>query len=196
MSSGNKQQVFRAKITDKMVATNVANALRAELTNSTAAVKQIGQKTKANLLSITNWYNGLNAPKTSHFLTLSRTYPAVLRSMLEMIGRSDVWMLCEENGIPEKIYAESEIIPPEKQIYSAKFCTINLVLDSQMAGQFNHRQLWFLSELRRGVQVNSESLVATWGIVLRTARNDIAGLEQTGMIIFVGARKNGYYAAV
>lgn len=193
MSLKNKDKVFTVKITDQMVAVQVANALRAEQSESTAAMKNISNLTGINLPTISKWYNGINAPKSSHLLTLARIYPAVLRILLEMIGREDLWALCKEYSIPEKMNKAANRIPPKIDIYSAKSVTINVMLNSQMAGQFNPRQLWFLLQLQQESRVTCNDIVSIWKVTLRTARRDIAGLEEAGMVAFVGAKKTGYY---
>lgn len=192
MSFIEKDQVLLEEITDQMVAALVANALRVEHADTSAAIKRIGKLTGANLHSISKWYQGHNAPKSAHLLMLAKIYPSVLRRMLEIIGRYDAWELCTENDIPEKM--ESTFYEPSKRdVYSNRFVTINVVVDARVASQFNQRQLWFLGQLQRGSKVKAEDIVLTWHVILMTARRDIAGLMESGMIVFVGARKNGYY---
>ncbi len=194
MSFTQKDQVLLDEITDQMVAALVANALRAEHADTSAVIKRIGKLTGANLHSIRKWYQGHNAPKSAHLLMLAKIYPNVLRRMLEIIGRYDAWELCTENDIPEKM--ESTFYKASNEdIYSIKFVTINVVVDARIAGQFNQRQLWFLGQLQRGSKVRAEDIVMTWQISVITAKRDIAGLVDAGMIEFVGARKNGYYVA-
>lgn len=123
---------------------------------------------------------------------LAKIYPNVLRRMLEIIGRYDAWELCTENDIPEKM--ESTFYKASNEdIYSIKFVTINVVVDARIASQFNQRQLWFLGQLQRGNKVRAEDIVGTWQVSAITAKRDIAGIVDAGMIKFVGARKNGWY---
>lgn len=192
MSSIEKDQVLLEEITDQMVAALVANALHAEHVDTNAVIKRIGRLTGANLHSIRKWYQGLNAPKSAHLLMLAKIYPNVLRRMLETIGRYDAWELCTENEIPEKM--ESTFYKSSnRDIYSIKFVTINVVVDARVADQFNHRQLWFLGQLQRGNKVKADDIATIWHVALVTAKRDVAGLIKARMIAFMGARKNGWY---
>lgn len=57
----------------------------------------------------------------------------------------------------------------------------------------NDRQEWFLERLAARTRVRADDIVRQFGRTTRTAERDIAALERTGLIEFVGARKNGFY---
>ena len=91
MSFQNFSQVLLSSIDDQSVATMVANALRHEHQDDTSVVKEIGRITGANLHTINKWCQAINAPKSAHLIMLAGLYPQVLKGLLEMIGRADVW---------------------------------------------------------------------------------------------------------
>jgi len=193
MSCTTKGNDLPAAITDAMVAALVSGILRQEQPKSDAPMKRIELATGVNRNSISKWYNGSNAPKSSHLLMLAKAYPNILRMMLEIIERGDVWELCVKHSIPQKMTDARPQKPPRPSIYSDRFVSINVVVDSLVSGQLNQRQLWFLGRLQQGISVKAEDIVPVWRTTFRTARRDIAGLVAARIICFTGARKKGRY---
>ena len=60
----------------------------------------------------------------------------------------------------------------------------------------NIRQIWFVGALDGGYPVNALDISETWVVSLRSARLDIKGLKETGLVKFVGTKKKGYYKLV
>lgn len=58
-----------------------------------------------------------------------------------MIGREDIWRYCLLNNIPEKMVAGVDEGVEEKALYSDKFVRVDVVLNLEIAVQFNQRQL-------------------------------------------------------
>jgi len=57
----------------------------------------------------------------------------------------------------------------------------------------NERQSWFIEQLRAGENVKATDIVEEWSVVEKTAKRDISGLREKGLIEFVGAAKTGNY---
>ncbi len=194
MSFNQNNQVLPAKITDKMVAGMVSNALRIEHTYSSAVVKRIGRLTGASLHSVTKWYQGLNAPKSGHLLMLARVYPNVLRVILEMIDKREVWEVCEQMLLRDRKASLFHNQLLEEEIYRVKFVPINVVVDSKIIPNLNQRQLWFLGRLQVGVSLKALDIQTVWQVSEKTAKRDISNLVKAKLIKFLGAKRNGYYA--
>jgi len=182
-----------ASITDNMIAALVSGILRQAHPRSDTPIKRIALVTGANHNNIAKWYHGSNLPKLRNFLMLAKHYPNMLRLMLQLIGRGDVWELCVQHGIPQKMLSERPQTHPRQRVYSDRFVSINVVVDSLISSKLNQRQLWFLGSLQQGYNVKVEDIVTVWKITCRTARRDITGLKDTWLIRFAGARRNGHY---
>lgn len=193
MSFPNNNQNLRIKITDFDVASMCSSALREEHEHDTSCVKHIQAKTQVSENTISKWYRAMNAPKSAHLLILAANYPKVLRGLLFMIGREDIWRYCLLNNIPEKMVAGVDEGVEEKALYSDKFVRVDVVLNLEIAVQFNQRQLWFLGELQRGNSLQAREITRVWNRTLRTARRDIQKMVQYGAIEHCGAPKNGRY---
>lgn len=57
----------------------------------------------------------------------------------------------------------------------------------------NERQEWFLQQIARGINVRPAMMSAQFGITERTAKRDIAALQDAELIVFVGSTKTGRY---
>jgi len=180
-------------ITDKMVAALVAGILRQDQPKSDAPMKRIELATGVNRNSISKWYHGSNAPKSAHLLLLAKSYPNILRMILQLINRGDIWELCLRHSIPQKMLSARPKTRTRQSIYKDRFVSINVVVDALTSGQLNKRQLWFLGRLQQGDSVKAENIVSVWRSTPRTARRDIAGLIAVRLIRFTGARRNGRY---
>jgi len=71
--------------------------------------------------------------------------------------------------------------------------TINVPLNVPINLQLNERQLWFLEELAQGKHLRSPALVTRWNITKKTAKRDLAFLQEHGLIHFVGGSRTGTY---
>ncbi len=199
MSHSKNDQVFPGETTAKTahkIAKSISEALRQDYEELPSAIKRTGRKTGAHPRAIRNWWEGRNAPNSVHLLMLARSSPNVLRVLLELIGRADLAEYLRHDlgsilmPIPE--------LSADKNgaIYGAKFFTINVTMNANIASQLNERQLWFLGCLQNGGGTKPADIVSTWNVTLRTARADVAGLAKRRLICFVGARKNGCYQPI
>ena len=57
----------------------------------------------------------------------------------------------------------------------------------------NERQEWFLQQIARGINVRPAALSENFRITERTAKRDVAALQDAERIVFVGANKTGRY---
>lgn len=193
MSFPKNNQDLRIKITGFDVATMCSRALRKEHQNDTSCVKHIQAKTRISENTISKWYRALNAPKTSHFLILAANYPEVLKGLLLMIGREDIWRQCLLKNIPRKMASRSDGNIENKALYSDKYVHIDVVLNREIVAKVNQRQLWFLGELQNGQSISSRQIAKIWKKSQRTARRDVQAMLEWGLIEYCGARKNGHY---
>ncbi len=196
MSFQNFSQVLLSSIDDQSVATMVANALRHEHQDDTSVVKEIGRITGASLHTINKWCQAINAPKSAHLIMLAGVYPQVLKGLLEMIGRADVWEVCLAENIPEKMHPKTAVSRPENPIYRDKYVPINVMVNLDVAIKLNHRQLWFIGELQRGKKLKADDIATQWWVSHKTAKRDIASMLEYNAICYNGARKNGFYTVV
>lgn len=196
MSFQNFSQVLLSSIDDQSVATMVANALRHEHQGDTSVVKEIGRITGASLHTINKWCQAINAPKSAHLIMLAGVYPQVLKGLLEMIGRADVWEVCLAENIPEKMHPKTAVSRPENPIYRDKYVPINVMVNLDVAIKLNHRQLWFIGELQRGKKLKADDIATQWWVSHKTAKRDIASMLEHNAICYNGARKNGFYTVM
>ncbi len=57
----------------------------------------------------------------------------------------------------------------------------------------NERQEWFLQQIARGINVRPAMMSEQFGVTERTAKRDIAALQDAELIVFVGSTKTGRY---
>jgi hypothetical protein len=178
----------QAALLEQKVGEKIAEILRQEYAGTPSAVKLISAKTKIAPGTIKNWYIGRNPPRLVHFLMLARHYPAALCVLLGAVGHD---YLVPHIRSPE---LESETAAPvqKKEPVAGKNVTINVTLKSKTAN-LNGRQAWFLERLRSGSKLTAQDICRQWSVLLRTSRRDIAILKARGLIVFVGAKKAGWY---
>lgn len=184
MSFPKNDQVF-PDISEEELAQIIAYALRKNHGHFGSAVKQIGRLINAEPRTIRNWYEGRNAPSLRHFLILARHSPSLVESFLSLAGHGDMVDLFDGTDIVSNV--------PKTKIYSVSSVTINVTLPLTQASNLNQRQLWFLGRVQQGLTSKADDIEAAWGVTLRTAKRDIAGLIDLQLIRFSGARKNGRY---
>ncbi len=199
MSVSKKDQLFPSHYSseiERRIANAVARALRQEYGELTSAVKWIGRKTGAHPRAIKNWYEARNAPNSVHLLLLARSSATVLRVLMELIERADLAEFCERG------FSEAEILDikwresPRLKFYGEESFTINVRLSSQVAPKLNQRQIWFLGVLQGGLEARARDIALTWGVTLRAAKFDIAGLKKLKLVRYVGANKSGHYISI
>jgi hypothetical protein len=194
MSNQKIDQNLPIILDDQTVAVMVANALREEHQNDTSSVKKIGQITGVSLHTINKWYRAVNAPNSANLLTLAQHYPAILKGLLVLLGRYDIWELCVVNNIPEIMSSRSQNSRSRQSVYEDKYVHINVFLKYNIAIKLNHRQLWFIGQLQLGKKLKANDISKLWLVSIKTANRDIAAILEHKIIKFNGARKSGFYA--
>ena len=193
MSLSNDDQVFHSDLALKKLALEMQKILRREYGDVRHAVKRMGRRTGIGPRTIRNWYDGRNAPESRHLLLLAAYYPSILRAVLQIIGYSGLELLQERNAASLNAARTGTKSRSFWETYSAKSCTINVMLDREKALKLNQRQLWFLGLLQQGYQVTATEIASFWAVSARSARYDVLGLIKLRLVEFKGARKKGYY---
>lgn len=175
---------------------NLKQILRIHYQDFPSALKWLCARTGVRPRTARNWYEGCNPPSSGHLLVLARSYPAVLKMILQLAGRSDIASLC----VPEKDEHDPAPTDTEKDPRTGKegaiFCTINVTISLNIASHLNQRQLWFLGMIQQGYHVKAEHIIKTWDISIRTAKYDISSLVNLGLIRFTGTKGKGHYQVV
>jgi len=171
---------------DKKLALIFAEALKQDYGEKPSPVKMIAKQTDASINTVRKWYSGEKQPGFRHLVMLAKHSPNVLRVLLELIGKDDLYELYQEHLL---ITGATN----SQQIYSAKFCTINLTLPYKIIMQLNQRQLWYLGLLQHGHKCKAGDIAQLWQVSIRTAKADIGGLVQLKLICFTGSKKTGSY---
>lgn len=178
---------------ERQITHNIREILRSHYQDFPSALKWLCARTDVRPRTARNWYEGCNPPSSGNLVVLARSYPAILRMILQLAGRHDLAALC----IPEKEGTEYGPQNPQKSSETdqegAIFCTINVTISLNTANRLNQRQLWFLGMIQQGYAVKAEHITGTWGISLRTAKYDIADLVETGLIRYLGPKGAGQY---
>ncbi len=193
MSFRNTNHNLLNAITDDSVAGMISAALRLEHRQDSSSVKHIRARTEISRHTIAKWYQAANAPKSAHLLELASIYPEVLKGVLYLIGRKDLWRYCLLKEIPTKMGRAQGSHIVQNDGYSDKFVHLDVILNRELAVQMNERQIWFVGELQKGRHIRATDIVKVWNKNLRTARRDIQEILELGIIEYRGARKTGHY---
>ena len=200
-------------------ATAIAVALRGELGDTHRAIKTVMRWTGASDRTVKHWFGGEKGPSGGYLLLLINKSDAVLRALLVAAGRDDVLIKIGERTSDGKSDGEwgtgpqghdrlhdgswtrdsdhgQERSRPDNALDVPINVPINVPVNLACAFALNERQRWFLEELARGRSVRTVDLAMQWGVVEKTARRDIAGLKEAGVIEFVGSPKTGRYSLV
>lgn len=184
MSFTNNDQVFHS-ISQQELAEIIACALRKDHGHHGSSVKQIARMTGFNPRAVRNWYEARNMPGLSGFLRLMQCSPTLVKTVLELSGQAEL-----------SAHIKTNITTHAGKIYSDNSVTVNVTLGRNILLKLNPRQLWFYGRLQKGLSLKAEDIADIWGVNARTARRDIAGLMDIGLIEFSGASKNGRYVLV
>lgn len=108
-------------------------------------------------------------------------------------GYRRVTAACKREGYPVPEWVEigpviRVIFPPHPLTAIGSDVPVNVPV--------NKRQQWFLEQLQQGVRCNAASIADAWAVAEKTAKRDIRGLRDKGLILFEGAPKTGRYRLV
>ncbi len=196
---GRKFPIWRGALAGRRAYTEVmAELLQKEHGDSHRAVKELIRQTNASERTAKHWLAAQHGPDTVFFLRLIATSPVIRAFVL---------------GIIESSSRDQQFFPPGRSDYHT------LLMDARAAGSIEHplrendlindlehdpindpiaaglneRQRWFLDRVGRGIRSKSYDIIVHWNVSPKTARRDIAGLRSSGLLQFVGARRNGRY---
>lgn len=85
------------------------------------------------------------------------------------------------------------LIPVGEEVSVTLNVTENVTANVTENFTANERQAWFMQQIARGVNVRPIALSERFGITERTAKRDIATLQDAEKIVFVGSTKTGRY---
>lgn len=192
---GRKLPAWEGALADrKTYAEIIARLLKKEHGDSHRAVKQLMYLTLASERSVKHWLAAQHGPDTVFFLRLVATSPVIRAFVLGVIEsrhlpnaaveRSPLGDLAaERTGDTGKLWPQTD---PEN-------VSVNDPINVPVTVTLNDRQRWFLARVASRVPSRASDIVVHWGVSLKTARRDIAGLSEHGLLRFVGACKKGTY---
>jgi hypothetical protein len=178
---------------NKTISSGVSKALKQTHKGMTSAIHHISHVTQINESAIKKWYEGRNPPSAAHLLTLMTYYPAVLRTVLELIDRNDIWQIAVRSGVEKEMIGILHQINPDYTIWGDIHVTPMTKNHAENSIDWNDRQLWFLDNLHQIGQMRSQHIAEYWGISLRTAQRDASLLREAGLIMLVRNGRDGWY---
>ena len=195
----------------------VAKALQSELGDTHRAVKTIMKWTGASERAAKNWLEGSAGPRGHYLMRLIAESDLVFELVINAADRAVIGeaSLVGGNGILNekataggKAWGASRRSPGSTTRREA-LRTADVMPNvpgnvpindpgndpgnSEWLAILNDRQRWFLGEMAVRDRLRFTDIVAQWEVAAKTAKRDIAGLQATGLIEFVGSRKTGTY---
>src|SRR5690606_25946062 len=92
----NQFQNSETAIDEKKTARILGQALQNIFPDSKEGIKTISSDIGANHRTVWNWYNGLNLPNTASLILLAKSYPGIIKSLLKILERIDIWEAYEK----------------------------------------------------------------------------------------------------
>jgi len=178
--------------TEKNIAHSIAQILRQDYADSGAAIKRIERKAKLSPHAIKNWYEGRKVPSLENFILLTKASPRLVEWLLRQTKNDDLADILSAQIKSLK----AGRTPLEFEFYSINFDTLKSKKNIDILQNLNQRQMCFYSQVRQGCNPTAHDMTDFWNIGIATAKRDIAGLVDAGLICFVGSKRNGYYAAL
>lgn len=189
MSYSKMDPVLQGKKQQKIAAL-IAQILREEYEEVGGAVKRIARKIGANPRTVKNWYEGRRTPNLANFIELAETSSKFVELFLHLSGNDDFSTV---------LHTQNKIIGRKNaaigfEIYGINFDTIKNQNKFSILQNLNQRQVRFYFQIRQGEKPTALDLTSFWEIGIATAKRDIAGLIDAGMIRFIGSKRYGYYS--
>lgn len=197
----------------------VARALQSELGDTHRAVKTIMRWTGASERAAKNWLEGSAGPRGHYLIRLIAESDLVFELVINAADRTVTGEASSVGGngiLNEKATAggkpwgasrqspgtttrrEAPRTADGKPNVPGKVPINDPGNDpgnSEQALLLNLRQRWFLGEMAVRGRLRFTDIVVRWKVASKTAKRDIAGLQATGLIVFVGPKKTGMYLA-
>ena len=181
------------KYLDEAICRGVAEGLRMTYKETSAALKHIARITQISEATARKWYQGANPPDAAHLLMLMAHYPAILRKILEIIERTDLWELAVKNKIPQRMKMELTELNEYYKIWGDKNVTAPANKIAQNSIRLNDRQLWFVDELQWRRRMQNKDIAAFWDVAERTAKRDTKALIGARLIHTVRKGSKSWY---
>lgn len=216
-----KGNIFRGGSDRENGSTNyaslIATALRTELGSSHRATKTVMRWTGASERTVKHWLAGHHGPGGEYLIVLMRKSEAVYEAVLAAAGRRDALVAArvlatQATMVELMAMAEREgagpayagllgvdqpggwtAMGPDDPKNDRTNDRIDDPANPAPGEGLNPRQRWFLEALASGKAVRAGDLQRHWGVSEKTARRDVAGLKNRGMIEFVGPFRTGRY---
>ena len=187
--TNNQFQNSKTAIDEREIARSFGKTLQSIFPDNKEGIYTIAKDIGADPRTVWNWYHGLNLPNTHSLILLARTYPSIIKFLLKILDRIDIWEAYEKQAMISETELKKYEISEKSEFYSDIFVGINLSYNLKL----NQRQLWFLKRLQLGFDVKTEDLVKFWNISSRTAERDISVLTKNKIIKFVGSKKTSVF---
>ena len=131
-------------------------------------------------------------PSLENFILLTKASPKLVEWFLRQAGHDDLGDLL--NARTKALKSGNH--PLKFEVYGINFDTLKSKKNLDLLQNLNQRQMCFYSQVRQGRKPTAHDMTDFWNIGIATAKRDIAGLVNAGLICFVGSKRNGYYAAL
>lgn len=195
----------------------VARALQSELGDTHRAVKTVMKWTGASERAAKNWLEGSAGPRGHYLIRLIAESDFVFELVIDAANRTVTGEVpaIGGNGLSNKKATASGKDPAQNRRSSGSATSREAprAMDGmsdvpgkvpindpgndpgnvEWLGILNDRQRWFLGEMAVRDRLRFTDIVVRWEVAAKTAKRDIAGLQATGLIVFVGSRKTGKY---
>ena len=181
---------YKAEISNENLVEIIAYSLHRDFGQETSSIKAIGEITGANLRTIKNWYDGLKAPSSLHFIQLLHASPTLKKFILTHLFGDGFW---EDYGLISKGTQSTRHCDDSDQTDTEKIQNDDPINDLI---NLNERQKWFLLKLKNDRNKGAEDIARHFEVSLSTAKRDIADLRGKGLIAFNGANKTGHYVII
>jgi hypothetical protein len=199
MSHDKIREISEVFSQEKLLLQQLLAALYREHEGRSSVAKHIARTTNISVATIHHWMRHAYLPKTADLLKLMTFYPEVLRVILEHVGASELWAAASHENLPQRMH-NRQLEKPAPQPLRGDIPAIPHVIPcaKNAAGdtKWNRRQEWFLREVASRCDCQSKDIEGHWGVTLRTAKRDIAGLVATNAIRFLKRGRGGYYVLV
>lgn len=186
----------------EVYAQTVAELLRKEHGDSHRADKQLMRQTDASERTVKHWLSGQHGPDTVYFLRLVVSSPVIRafvigliegpasRRIPDPVDRYSLATAKDAYVVGEAVLDPSNRGNPQNDPENDPDCDPINVPETM---ELNERQHWFLARVAESGRCGATEIMAMWKVSLKTARRDIRGLQQAGLLVYVGSRRKGRY---
>lgn len=181
---------------EKLLQQQFLAALYKEHEGQSSVAKHIARSTNISVATVQHWMRHAYLPKSADLLKLMAFYPEVLRVILEHVGAPELWDAALQENLPERMRKRRQENQPLRGDIPIILHVTPYAKNAAGKAEWNIRQEWFLREVSTRQDCQSKDIERQWGVTLRTAKRDIAGLVATGAIRFLKSGRGGYYIAV